>query len=490
MDMHRSPATRREAPRRGGRAAGAALLLATLAAALTACGGQSASDRLRAHLLSATDLPAGWSAAAAAGTNAFKATAPCLSGLSRHPHGLTYVTAAFTQGPAIPNVSEVLASGPRAGRSWARDQEALARCRTATLVLGGTKVQAHVRAVALAGVGGRSAAFAWRFRLAGIRFGSDLVLFRGRGYDGEVSYADLGAPAAATVAAFVRAAEAKAARGSTAPVPNAVSVASAPVRTVQTAKGTVAYRAVGHGRPIVLVTGYSGTMESWDRRFVDRLARDHRVVIFDNAGIGATQALQAPLGVDAMAAQTSALIAALHLRRPDVLGWSMGSMIAQALAVLHPGQVRRLVLCASFPGDGTADPPARAALDAFESGQPQKVMAALFPAGQTAAQNAYLAAVSSYPASPPAPAAVVAAQGRAVDAWWAGTDPAGGGAGGITAPTLVADGTRDALDPTPNSHALAALIPGAKLLLYPDAGHAFLFQDQAAFLPALESFLR
>lgn len=475
---------------RSGRAASAVLLFAALAAALAACGGQSASDRLRAHLLSATDLPAGWAAAAATGKNALTATAPCLSGLSRQPHGLTYVTAAFTQGPAIPNVSEVLASGPQAGRSWARDDEALARCRTATLVLGGTKVQADVRAAALPAVGARSSAYAWRFRLAGIRFGSDVVLFRGRGYDGYVSYADLGAPAAATVAAFVRAAEAKAAHGSTAPVANAVSVASAPVRTVQTAKGTVAYRAVGHGPPLVLITGYGGTMESWDRRFVDRLARDHRVVLFDNAGIGATQALPAPLSVDAMAAQTSALIAALHLPRPDVLGWSMGSMIAQALAVLHPDQVRRLVLCASFPGDGSAQPPSRAALDSFESGRPQAVMAALFPAGQTAAQNAYLAAVSSYPAAPPAPAGVVSAQGHAVDAWWAGTDPAGGGAGGITARTLVADGTQDVLDPTSNSRALAALVPGAKLLLYPDAGHAFLFQDQAAFLPALEAFLR
>ena len=53
-----------------------------------------------------------------------------------------------------------------------------------------------------------------------------------------------------------------------------------------------------------------------------------------------------------MANQTSALIAALGLGQPDVLGWSMGSMIAQALAVLHPDQVRRLVLCASWPGNG------------------------------------------------------------------------------------------------------------------------------------------
>ena len=62
-----------------------------------------------------------------------------------------------------------------------------------------------------------------------------------------------------------------------------------------------------------------------------------------------------------MADQTSALIDALGLGRPDVLGWSMGGMIAQALAVLHPAQVRRLVLCATYPGTGAAVPPSQAA---------------------------------------------------------------------------------------------------------------------------------
>jgi pimeloyl-ACP methyl ester carboxylesterase len=59
----------------------------------------------------------------------------------------------------------------------------------------------------------------------------------------------------------------------------------------------------------------------------------------------------------------------------------------------------------------------------------------------------------------------------------------------LTAPTLIADGAADRLDPLANSHVLADLIPGAKLTLYPDAGHAFLFQDQAAFIPLIESFL-
>jgi pimeloyl-ACP methyl ester carboxylesterase len=79
--------------------------------------------------------------------------------------------------------------------------------------------------------------------------------------------------------------------------------------------------------------------------------------------------------------------------------------------------------------------------------------------------------------APGAPAGTVTAQGHAVDQWWAGLDPASQQGAKITAPTLIADGTADRLDPPANSHALAGLIPRAKLTLYPDAGHAFLFQD-------------
>jgi pimeloyl-ACP methyl ester carboxylesterase len=152
--------------------------------------------------------------------------------------------------------------------------------------------------------------------------------------------------------------------------------------------------------------------------------------------------------------------------------------------------VRRLVLCASFPGNGTTVRPSRSELNAFESGVPKQVMAALFPADQTAAQNTSLAAVSSYPPAPPVPANVLAAQRQAIDAWWNGTDPAGTKAATIAAPTLIADGIADALDPVANSHALANLIRGAKLQLYPDAGHDFLFQDQLDFTRMIESFLR
>jgi pimeloyl-ACP methyl ester carboxylesterase len=280
------------------------------------------------------------------------------------------------------------------------------------------------------------------------------------------------------VQAFAAAAVAKAETGSTARL-TSDSIVSAPVRTAATQLGAVAYRITGNGPPLVLITGYDGTMQNWDPRLVDALAQHYRVVIFDNAGIGPTAALPAPLSIDAMANQTSALINTLGLGRPDVLGWSMGSLIAQALAVRHPDQVRRLVLCASWPGNGQGIRPSAQALNSGE----------LFPANQTTAQNTYDAAISAYPPVPAAPAATLTAQLNAIDQWWAGRDPAGTQAAKIAAPTLIADGTEDQFVPLANNHILTSLIPGARLTLYPDAGHAFLFQDQTAFVPLIESFL-
>jgi pimeloyl-ACP methyl ester carboxylesterase len=266
--------------------------------------------------------------------------------------------------------------------------------------------------------------------------------------------------------------------------PGTASVVSAPTRIAHTRFGAVGYRVVGSGPPLVLIMGYGWTMEGWDPRLVHALALHHRVVMFDNSGVGLTQPLSPPLTIDAMADQTSALIETLGLGRPDVLGWSMGGMIAQALAVRHPAQVRRLVLCATYPGTGAAVPPSQAAIQAGND----------FPADQAAAAAAFKAAVSEYPggAGPPWSAVstgAAGAQGIAAADWWDGTDPAGHKIAAISAPTLIADGTEDQVDPTANDHILARLIPRARLVLYPDAGHAFLFQEPARFASLIESFL-
>jgi pimeloyl-ACP methyl ester carboxylesterase len=261
--------------------------------------------------------------------------------------------------------------------------------------------------------------------------------------------------------------------------PGTASVVSAPVRIAHTRLGDVGYRIAGNGPPLVLIMGWGWTMEDWDPRLVHALAVHNRVVMFDNSGVGDTQELPAPLTIDAMADQTSALITTLGLGRPDVLGWSMGGMIAQALAVLHPAQVRRLVLCATYPGTGAAVVPSAAARQDSSD----------FPANQGNAFATFKAAIAEYPPAPAASQAAKGAQTLAVSNWWTGIDAAGHKTARISVPTLIADGTDDQVAPAANDHILARLIPSARLVLYPDAGHAFLFQDIMPFASLVESFL-
>ena len=273
------------------------------------------------------------------------------------------------------------------------------------------------------------------------------------------------------------------------PSPGPPDIVTAPTLIASTPAGDVGYREEGTGSPVLLIMGFGGSMDDWEPSFVDALAARHTVVVFDNAGIGATTALPSPLSIPAMAGQASALISALRLGRTAVLGWSMGGMIAQALAVLHPRQVSRLILAATQAGTGTSLPIPPAAAAALASPNPATVLSVLFPPDQAAAAKSYLAGILQYPGFYAASDAVKAQQDTAIQHWMAGQDPAGRQLSRIRASTLVADGTLDQLDPTANDWLLALGIRRAHLLLYPDAGHAFLFQDAAQFVPAVERFL-
>ena len=230
-------------------------------------------------------------------------------------------------------------------------------------------------------------------------------------------------------------------------------------------------------------------MDGWPPSFVDALAAHHEVVVFDNAGVGRTSAVAAPasLSITAMASQTSALISALRLGRPAVLGWSMGGMIAQALAVSHPAQVSRLILAATAVGTGKAVPlPPFATVSGLN---PEQLAAQLFPKNQAAAARAWVNDSLQYPGYYGVSAATFHSQYLAAERWLAGQDAAGRLAGDIRVPTLVAGGTQDQFIVTANDRLLASSVPGAKLLLFDDAGHAFLFQDAARFTRDVETFI-
>jgi len=269
----------------------------------------------------------------------------------------------------------------------------------------------------------------------------------------------------------------------------AASVATAAVRTVKAGQGKIGYRSVGQGRPLVMIMGLSGTMDAWDPAFVDALAAHRRVIVFDNEGIRRSTLGKGQLTIRRMADDTASLIRALRLRRADVLGWSMGGMIAQSLARRHPGLVRRMVLCATAPGDGRATAPTAETLAQLNSADPGALLGILFPADPAALQ-AYASGLARYPnLNPMAPAAVTQAQFNASATWMAGLDPQGRPLSRLRLPVLVGGGELDALLPVANQRHLASAIPGATLRTYADGGHGFLFQHGAEFAGEIDRFL-
>ena len=268
--------------------------------------------------------------------------------------------------------------------------------------------------------------------------------------------------------------------------------ATAPTRTARFGKQKFGYRSIGSGRPVVFVMGLSGTIDGWPPSFLDKIAASgHRVLIFDNEGVGRSTLRPGALTIRRMGQDTARFINALRLRRPDVVGWSMGGMIAQSLAVEYPKRLRRLVLMATAPGDGKATLPDAAALTALSSGDAAALLPDLFPPDQIEARDRYIAdLLMRFDLKPIAPPAIITAQLAACAQWMAGSDPDGAKIRALRARPLVGGGELDGLLPIANQRHLAAAIPHAKLIAYPDAAHGFFFQEAADFVPRLTAFLR
>jgi pimeloyl-ACP methyl ester carboxylesterase len=260
---------------------------------------------------------------------------------------------------------------------------------------------------------------------------------------------------------------------------------AASIATVRANGHVIGYRSFGRGSAVVLVQGLGGTIDNWDPQFVDRLARGHRVVAFDNRGIGRSTGTVNGLSMRQMADDVAGLIRALHLGRPTVLGFSMGGVIAQQFALDHPNSASRLVLVSTSPG-GPKSVSSVAAARTVPPFDWSKNLDLFFSTPRAGA--AYMRSITRRPNLEQVPLAAEIAHGVALTQSLVSSDiwdrlPS------LRVPTLVTVGTQDPLVPPTNSALIAARIPEAQLVRFPGLRHGFFMERPDEFVPVLNRFV-
>ncbi len=145
--------------------------------------------------------------------------------------------------------------------------------------------------------------------------------------------------------------------GTTVPAVPVMDITKAEMKTVPVGDITIAYKEAGSGEPLILIMGYGGTMDLWDTRLVNQLAQQYRVIVFDNRGMGQTTSSDKEYSIRLFANDTAGLMDALGIKKAHVMGWSMGTFVAQELTLGYPEKVDNLILCAGTPGGKEALPP-------------------------------------------------------------------------------------------------------------------------------------
>jgi len=257
-----------------------------------------------------------------------------------------------------------------------------------------------------------------------------------------------------------------------------------------------AYRDFGESEvPLVLLQHFRGNLDNWDPALIDALAAERRVVTFDNVGVGATSG-KTPSTIEAMAHDAIAFLDAMGFERIDLLGFSIGSFVAQEIALIRPDALRRVVLASSAPQGAPGmhgwAPEVIAAVGGREP-NPQGYLEVFFAhtetsraAGQEAAGRIF---VRSTDRDEPTSWQTRQAQYDAICAWGIPNHALLERVTGIQLPVFVANGDSDPMILPRYSHLLAGLLPDARLKIYPDSAHGFLFQHHGEFAADVHAFL-
>jgi pimeloyl-ACP methyl ester carboxylesterase len=276
-----------------------------------------------------------------------------------------------------------------------------------------------------------------------------------------------------------------------------LSYSTAPNQVIHAENGIAfAYREIGTGSvPLVLLQHFRGNLDNWDPRLVDALASLRRVIAFDNVGVGATTGTT-PDRIEQMARDAISFIAAFDVPRVDILGFSIGSFVAQEIALIRPDVVHRIVLASSAPRGaagmhgwapevisavGKPEPDPNGYLEVFFTSS-----AASRQAGQAILGRIY---GRTSEVDEPTTWATRQAQYDAVCDWGIPNHAALQRLSAINHPVFTAGGDSDPMILPHFSYLLAGLIPQARVKIYPDAAHGFLFQHASEFGADVTEFL-
>jgi pimeloyl-ACP methyl ester carboxylesterase len=266
-------------------------------------------------------------------------------------------------------------------------------------------------------------------------------------------------------------------------------------RTVTAGGAYFAYRELGQktGIPVIFLTHLAANLDNWDPRVVDGIAAHHRVITFDNRGVGASTGT-VPNTIEAMAHDAVTFIRALGFDQVDILGFSLGGMIAQVIAVEEPRLIRKLILTGTGPAGGEGIDKvtrisnldvARAALSFRD---PKTFLFFTRTANGKRSAKQFLARLKERTNNRDKAMSLSGyrAQLKAIHRWGR-QHPADLSL--IAQPVLVANGDNDRMVPTTNTVDLDRRLTNSELVIYPDAGHGGIFQYHREFVATALEFL-
>lgn len=292
--------------------------------------------------------------------------------------------------------------------------------------------------------------------------------------------------------ALVFAASAFVIQPSSATIP--ATLETAPTKFVEASGIRFAYRTLGtsSGTPLIMLQHFTGTMDYWDPALVNALASQRQVIVFDNAGVGGSGGRVSD-SVEQMTTDAVAFVRALGFKKVDILGYSLGGMVAQDFAARFPELVGKVVLAHTVHRGGGNNLMKVLGEAKSQTIYPDPRMVLFFTnsksgieAGQAFLKRSSARQQDRDPESSPE---VANAHAKAIIVWSTTPDDSNKTLNAITQPVLIATGSKDMMLPSPGSYEMFRILKNAKLVMYPDSNHGAIFQYHDQFASEVNSFL-